>query len=257
MWSVDRADLPGTSYLFGTMHVKDLRAFGAMDLIRSKIAACRVFANEMDLSDTSEQPDISSFLLPDHLSLEDLIGQKKYEKLRHIFRKAFAFDLNAVRCLLPVIISNKISEVVFNEEAHLSLDESLRQLAVEEGKLVMGIETFAEQMAILGQIPMSYQVKGLLDLGKNVTKHRRHLLKLLSYYEQGQLQQLYQASKKGLGHMRSMMLYERNRRMAERIHRIIEKDTLFCAIGAAHLPGLKGVNKLLTDRGYRLKPVFE
>ena len=255
LWSIDRDDLPGTSYLFGTMHVRDFRAFGSMALIRDKIITCDLFANEMDLEEATGQQDYSSFLLPDHQSLKDLIGLKKYRKLQSILSRAYDFDLDAAQFLLPVITSNKISEVVFNKEARLSLDEYLRQVAQEQGKIVLGIESFSEQMDILRQIPLAYQVKGLLDLGKNVAKHRKHLLKLLAYYQQGKLRCLYQASKKGLGKMRSVMLYDRNERMAERIHRIIEKDTLFCAIGAAHLGGLKGVIKKLSDSGCRLRPV--
>lgn len=238
------------------MHVQDLRAFGYVDFLKQRIDDCQIFANEMNLSDTAGTAVQSSFNLPDQLTLLDLIGQKKYQKLRRIFTKAFGFELDFYRRLLPIIISNQLSEVVFNKEAGLSLDEYLSRYAAEAGKTVTGIESLAEQLEILQQIPLDYQLKSLLDLGRNVSKHRRHLLQLMAYYENSQLQHLYLSSKKGLGKMRKMMLYDRNLVMADRIAALLSRDTLFCAVGAAHLPGLKGVLKLLIDRGFKVRPVF-
>ncbi|MGB0863917.1 MAG: TraB/GumN family protein [Saprospiraceae bacterium] len=36
---------------------------------------------------------------------------------------------------------------------------------------------------------------------------------------------------------------------------MVQEQTLFCAIGAGHLSGKKGVLKLLKDKGYKVKPV--
>lgn len=53
------------------------------------------------------------------------------------------------------------------------------------------------------------------------------------------------------------MLYKRNVIMTQSIDSIAKKGSLFAAIGAAHLPGKKGVIELLREKGYTVKPVFD
>ena len=43
--------IPPVSYLFGTMHVRDERAFGWLELALSRMELCEVFATEFDFSE--------------------------------------------------------------------------------------------------------------------------------------------------------------------------------------------------------------
>ena len=51
-------------------------------------------------------------------------------------------------------------------------------------------------------------------------------------------------------------LHERNRIMAEGIDTLAKQQSIFIGIGAAHLPGDKGVINMLKDMGYTLRPVI-
>lgn len=50
-------------------------------------------------------------------------------------------------------------------------------------------------------------------------------------------------------------LYKRNEIQANSIDSIIRKETLFVGVGAAHLPGQRGVIEILRRKGYTLRPV--
>ncbi len=50
-------------------------------------------------------------------------------------------------------------------------------------------------------------------------------------------------------------LYKRNENMAHAIDSIIRKSRLFAGVGAAHLPGDRGVINMLRKMGYTLRPV--
>ena len=49
-----------------------------------------------------------------------------------------------------------------------------------------------------------------------------------------------------------ILLTDRNLRMAERIAKMIQKESHFIAIGALHLPGEQGVINLLRKKGFTL-----
>ena len=52
-----------------------------------------------------------------------------------------------------------------------------------------------------------------------------------------------------------VLVSDRNVTMAKQFVRISSKHTVFCAVGAAHLPGDKGVIALLRKKGYTVEPV--
>ena len=84
-----------------------------------------------------------------------------------------------------------------------------------------------------------------------MSKFNRSVLKLVDLYEKEDIHKIYIMSKKQLGKLRDIMLYERNEQMAEFIdqHKSINA---FYAIGAAHLGGEKGVLTKLKRRGWQL-----
>jgi uncharacterized protein YbaP (TraB family) len=56
--------------------------------------------------------------------------------------------------------------------------------------------------------------------------------------------------------MRKLLLYERNTIMAERFAEIARQESLFCAVGAGHLSGKKGLLRLLKKEGFKVRPII-
>lgn len=53
------------------------------------------------------------------------------------------------------------------------------------------------------------------------------------------------------------LLYDRNVIMVRSIDSLARKGSLFAAVGAAHLPGKKGIIEMLRKKGYTVTPVFD
>jgi Uncharacterized protein conserved in bacteria len=79
---------------------------------------------------------------------------------------------------------------------------------------------------------------------------------MLARYAQGDIQGLYKSAKKDAKGMRKVLLYRRNRLMAKRFAEIASREPLFCAVGAGHLAGGKGMLRLLKNAGFSLRPVL-
>ena len=156
----------------------------------------------------------------------------------------------------PLFITNLLTEKILTDDNSVAMDSELYQLAQTLGKECTGIETFAEQLAILEQIPLAYQVKSLLKIGKNIKQFRKGLKKMFIIYESQDVQKIHKIAKKGAGKMRKIMLYQRNELMVERFSEKIYKKSIFCAIGAGHLGGKQGVLRLLKQKGLIVKPVI-
>lgn len=120
---------------------------------------------------------------------------------------------------------------------------------------MLGIETLAEQMAVLENIPLDEQMKMLLQIGKNINAFRRHAIHCADLYEKGELQRLSKTVIKQAGKLRKRLIYHRNEIMAQRIGEWSRQMSLFATVGAGHLGGGKGVIRLLKQQGFKLSPV--
>lgn len=255
LWALTHPEIQGGSYLFGTMHVKSLKAVQCLDLVYQKIEHCAAFAAEFDLDDLQQAIDLTSFTLPDGMNLSALLPQKRYTKLKKNIYQATGIDIALLDHSQPMLISNLIDEQMIHQDIDLALDQHLWELAKSLEKKMWGIETFAAQIEILQQIPITAQVQSLWNIGRNLKRHRKNLLKMATWYEQAEITKLYLAAKKGLHDLRDLLLYQRNTFMAKRIAEMTREHTSFCAIGVAHLPGQKGVLRLLKKDGFKVKKI--
>ena len=255
LWQINRPDQSQYSYVFGTMHVRDNAAFQYVNFIQTKIQECAAFATEYDLDKGQQHIPQDMIYLPDGKNLPDFIPPKKYAKLRKSILKSFQIDLDYFKKLQPLFINNLIGEQLLSKDQDEALDSYLWNFAKAENKILLGIETWQEQLKTLEKLTLEYQIKGLIGIGKNTKKYRRALQKSVRDYVSGDFQKLFQGAKKGAGDKRKVLLYSRNEIMANRIADFTQEQTLFAAIGAGHLGGGKGVLRLLKKKGFILKPV--
>lgn len=254
LWKITPPGGPD-SYLFGTMHVRDLRAFGWLDTAKRHLAECEVFATEFDFSETDETALYTALELPGGKSLDEFLKPGVWKILDFYCRKKLNIPAANLRVQHPMMVSTVLTAAFMADEAAHSLDETLWHHARSLGKTTTGVETFTDQLATLRKIPFEQHLKGLTWLLKNYGRQKRRLHKMMNWYAAGEIQQLYKAAKKDAKGMRHVLLYERNRLMVKRFGEIANEQSLFCAVGAGHLAGGKGMLRLLKKAGFKVKPV--
>jgi len=253
LWKLSPPELSSPSYLLGSMHVKDARAFVMQHHLLELIQQLDLFAAETDIREIQQQSDPTVMFLPVGRQLKDFYTEKQYQKMAGIIKKAFGIDLTHFQRFRPFFVASLIDEAILSKDMPYSLDESLWRYAAEQGKELTGVEAYAHQVAIMEKIPVEEQARQLLAVSRQVSTHRRHILKLTELYVKGDIRQLHRSAKQGLGELRRLLLWERNHRMAESIRWLIAEQACFIAIGAGHLWGKKGVLKLLKDRGVEVE----
>jgi len=117
------------------------------------------------------------------------------------------------------------------------------------------LETLEEQASIMEQLDLPRQLKMLKKAAANIHKFRKSVTTLGTCYEEERIYDLYMMTKSSLGEFRSVLLYNRNNLMADRIEARLDQAT-FYAVGAAHLAGNQGILTLLKRKGLSLEPVY-
>ncbi len=253
LWSISKEGLP-ESYLFGTMHIKNEDSYKHVEPALAKLYLCEEFKTEIDLAEASSILNAEHYFLPNDQRVSDFYSPKKYYKMRTIIQKSFAFDLQVYERLLPIIITNKLSERILKSESGKSLDAFLWSEADRLKLKLGGLETMEEQLAILTKLELGIQLKMLKDLAADVRRFRKSIIKMGELYSNQDIQQLHKMTKKSLGKLRKMLLYDRNELMTTRILSNLSSKT-FYAVGAAHLGGNKGILSLLKKKNLKLKAI--
>jgi len=255
LWQISPANGGAPSYLFGTMHVRDARAFGWLGPALHYLEQCAVFATEFDFSDTDGAAIAEALRLPEKVTLDQLLPRSAWKNLDHYARKRLGVTAEVLKHQHPMLVSTALTGAFMAEEEAHSLDETLWHAAQAANKQCTGVETFAEQLQTLRNISLDQHLQSLTWLLKNFGRQRRRLQKMMRLYADGDLQRLYQSAKKDAKGLRRVLLYDRNALMAGRFADIAHSQALFCAVGAGHLAGQKGLLRLLKKAGFQVRPI--
>jgi hypothetical protein len=144
------------------------------------------------------------------------------------------------------------------------LDERLRAQAEAAGKTVLGLETVDEQIdALDGMVPAD-QMLMLDSTLQDAGQIERVFASLRDAYLARDLVAVYSLlndEKSGeaaatVGRFEQRLIIDRNRRMVERMDKLLRQGNAFVAVGALHLPGVHGILQLLSDEGYQVTRVY-
>lgn len=266
-WEISGNGLKQPSYLFGTMHVSSKIAFHLSDSFYIAIKKSDVVALETNPESWQEDMNnydagadsykggysklnFSSALPDDYLTIQSL-KISKYEKKLEL---ALFSRPSVINNLLYRSYSDNSSD--FEEDTYL--DMYIYQVGKKMGKKVAGVEDYAESMRLMAE---AYR-----DAAKEKNKKEKSFdndeeytpAKIQEAYRTGNLDLLDSINRLNSQSeaFDEKFLYRRNEIQANSIDSILKKLSLFVGVGAAHLPGERGVIELLRKKGYRLRPIF-
>ena len=256
LWQVILPNSNTIHYLMGTMHLKDANAYTFAQQAEKLISSVSQFAGEMNLSVSTEVDLQKYFFLTSGTTLDQYYTDRQFEKMDHMMKLITGTSLTMFNNYIPMAVGNIIAESYVEDRYALPLDQHLWQYADRLGHKMYGLESVADQISILQSISIKYQVSSLKQMFKNVGKNRKNVLSLAEMYVNGDIHSLYRKSKKSMGSIRQLMIYDRNQNMVNRYLELASLDSVFAAVGAAHLSGSKGMLHLLQLHGCRIQPIM-
>jgi len=245
------------SYVFGTIHIKDNRAFQFNDSLFLKMNTCDALALELDLNPTLMLNASKALMTSDEKTLASYFKSKSdYEKFLSKAKEVTSFPEEILIKFKPFAIVAMISQQTMKANRDQTVDEFLYSYAKDNGKPVLGLETMEEQIAITEGIPSEDYMQFVRELSKSEDQFDE----LLAYYEKGDIESLFNQFKKEMysEYWEKEFVTKRNLIMVNRIDSLLstKHENIFVGIGAGHLGGSEGVLKLLQKQGYTVKPII-
>jgi len=254
LWRITGPDIPGTSYLFGTMHVRDERAFAFGDSVLPALRRCGAFAMEVNM-DSVRLAILEGQFAP----ADDSSGISVRDRIRAWERDVILTTPQDKRteAILNNITIGRKPMPLHRDDYPLYMDFYLDRLAKAEGKTCHGLESVATVRNYLSVLVDGVDGDSAFPvMSRKETTTWQH--RMVELYEQGDVEGLY--VNMGLATSSRYMeaiVHHRNEGMVERIAELLKKESTFIAVGAAHLPGEQGLISLLRKRGFSVDPVVQ
>ncbi len=260
LWEITGNGLKKPSFLFGTMHVSNKLAFHLGDSFY--YAMRRVDAVALELNPEVWQSQMVRLNdLNQNYSYYTRSGGNDYLSEKSFRIEKFDDKLKLALNSEPPVVNNLLyrsyrEKEDFEEDTFLDL--YIFQTGRKLGKSPAGVEDFyeSEKTVLEAYADMAKEKKKKeIDLdGETVSDL---IEKMQDAYRRGDLDLMDSLDNKMERSVafREKFLYKRNEIQAKNIDSIIKNRSLFVGVGAAHLPGERGVIELLRKKGYKLRPV--
>jgi len=259
LWEISGNGLTDTSYLFGTIHIRDKRVFNLGDSTYYAINHSSALFGELDLQDKEEIKKLgASIVMHGDTTLESLLSASDYIKVKEYCKKHIGIYALLINKMKPIYTSMMISEHHFKSEEKKPLDMYLQNYALKKRKLVGGLETYQEQMALMDMVNLPEQAKLLVEQIDHIDEEKKLLERMLQFYLKEDLNALDLLLKEDTTmslDFNQAMFDKRNLVMLERMRLNMNRYSCFFAVGAGHLCGDKGLIVLLRNAGYKVRPV--
>ncbi len=264
LWKISGNGLKKTSYLYGTMHVSSKAAYHLSDQFYESIKEVEVVGLESDPSKWIEEMDKYNML--DYFNdrnngLGYTFGNFYADafKLRvpdnKLYEGMLAFDPEIINSLL---FRNSQSKANFEENTYIDL--FIYQAGAKWDKKIVSLEDFKTSV-IMGKLAAMPDVdekeKENYDESYNKYGDYKSFESLEDAYRNGDLDAIDSLNKAGYQteNHKKFLIEDRNIIFVHNMDSIMQKQSLFTGVGAAHLPGENGVIELLRKKGYTVEPI--
>lgn len=261
LWQVSGNGLSKPSFVFGTMHLLCSAEEMMSDSLLSALSKSEQVFFEIDMDNPGEMLGVFKFIrMKDNKKISDLLSPDEYQRVKNYFsNKKTVLPLSMMERFKPYFVAAMLSEAKMSCGTKTGMEELILKQAKKEGKPISGLETIEFQASVFDSIPYDEQAKELLKAIDEEAKQDSFTNRMAAIYlaqDLDQIEQLTLDEEGGVSSYLELFLYGRNANWIPAMEAAMKKQPALFAVGAAHLPGDKGVLSLLKKAGYTVVPVL-
>lgn len=278
LWKISGADLAKPSYVVGTYHLAPVSFADSIPGLAAALSEADQVYGELDMSELADPQKLmllqQAMILPEDKTLTGLLSEEELEGLNGLMTELIGVDFSnpaiamQMDRLTPAALAQQLSVIMYMQK-HPGFDPAnpfdgwFQKKALEEGKPVGGLETVEFQVKVLfGSTSLERQVEQLMCMVNDREQQERRMDRVLEGFFSRDLQTIQSVMEEMRGNScdstpeeDEALIYGRNADWARRLPAIMREKSTFLAVGAAHLPGERGLLQLLRRAGYTVEAV--
>ncbi|PLX21700.1 MAG: TraB/GumN family protein [Salinivirgaceae bacterium] len=256
LWKIEGNGIQ-TSYLYGTFHLIPESEFHLSEAVKNAFKTSNQIIMELDMDNPQVQMGIMQHMgMKEGNSLKSMLKETTYVKLDSILKATMGMGMAAFDKVKPFMVASMLIPTII-EGKIASYEGTFIQMAKEQEKEILGLETVADQMSIFDKIPYEQQAEELAEMVDDKEKAIAIFNQMIDLYKAQDMNGLYNLFMKYYETEEEvdLMLNNRNANWIEPITELTTNKSSFIAVGAGHLGGDKGVVQLLKNKGFKVTPV--
>ena len=278
LYKISGNGLNTPSYMVGTYHLAPASYVDSIPGARVALETAEQVCGELSMDEMSSlegtQKVMAAMMLPDGQSLKDVLSEEEFAKLDAFMADVMGVGLSnpmvgaQLGKMTPMAIATQLQLLQYMKmtpgfNPNSLIDSYFQTEAAKNGKPVIGFETMDFQISVLYKGRSIERQKVQLMCMIDNREYELMMMKTLTeaYFAQD-IAKLLEVTEEKLGNKcdstpeeDEALIYGRNADWAEKMPAIMgDKSTLF-VVGAAHLPGERGVLELLKKKGYAVEVV--
>jgi uncharacterized protein YbaP (TraB family) len=259
LWKITKKENKEASYLFGTIHVICAQDYFWTGSMQKAMEETKQLCLEMNMDDPNLMTsagmmlfDLSGTTLRDYFS-----NEADYQLVAHFIEDTLGQNMEMAQRMKPVALYMMYTMGVAQGPCKetVSYELKLVEKAKEQNDEVKGLETLAEQMAVLESIPTDSIIQQMIRIAKGEEENTDELEKLVSAYKKQDLTALNKLMSE-MGNDGGMdgkkLIDDRNKKWIPSMEKMMTDKGTFFGVGAGHVPGLL---TLLKSEGYTIEAV--
>lgn len=257
LWQITGKGITQPTYLFGTIHLFDTTLYKVPEPVLSKLSQTKQVYFELDFGKINPAEMMPYIMVKDTAQqLDKLLDAASLAKLKEIAKKS-----PMMQAIGPMLYKFKpifLTTLLLNNGKAVTIDMEMYKRAVELKDSVGGLETVAEQMQAMDAISIPKQAQMMQEFLKSYTSADDLIKKLTHIYVKQDIDRLMDDLNNNApvdASFNEALLVKRNIVMADRIEKLLGRQSTMIAVGGGHLGGAKGLITLLKKKGYQLKSV--
>lgn len=256
LWEISGNGLEQASYLYGTIHIQDQRVFELRKETKEALKSAKICALELNFDSINPMALMQHMYMENGMTLQQLLTPEDYKLVAAYVRDSAGMPLMFLERVHPIMLMSVLQTKDFKQDQENALDLYIGKEAKKQGACVVGLEKMEEQIAVFKSVPAKKQGEMLVEFVKEGSKiDGMSMEDMLEAYVNEDLDRLMEMTE-SVGEdseskvFEEAFLVDRNKIMVERSIPLMQENTTFIAVGAAHLPGEDGIIELLRKEGY-------
>jgi uncharacterized protein len=251
LWRVEGP--AGPSWLFGTVHVGVVLA-ELPAVVVERLGASRVVVLEADVRGIDPFSMMEMVQLPEGMRLDALVRPDVWAALRG--RLGFVFPEEQLVRLQPWFVESVL--VTLEVPTLAPMDLALLQQAAARGQELRFLETWQEQLQLMGRVPLEQSAEDLtrwVDEPGEVVGELNRLLQAYRAGDQAGVESVVLDPESLVEHaaLYEVTLFERNANWLPVLEPWVAEGGVFIAVGLGHLLGERGLVEMMRARGYTVE----
>ena len=278
LYKISHKSLEKPSYIVGTYHLAPASFIDSIPGAKTALDAVDVVCGEVVMSEMesseSQKKVQAAIILPDGKSLTDVFTADEMQRINDYMDKLLGMNLNnpllksQMGKMTPMALSTQLQLVQYmkltpNFNPMKLIDAHFQNVAKRAGKSVAGLETVDFQIETLYKgTTIERQKQQLLCMVDNDEYYALQMKELSAAFFAQDIQALWDVTEEKMGNLcdttpqeEEALIYGRNATWAEKMPAMMDGASTLFVVGAAHLPGEKGVLELLKAKGYTIEAV--